>query len=46
MVQIPLLSLPTLQQINNPTQLGVLCKLIEAALNAFIQVVSKNIKHD
>jgi len=29
-VQIPLQSLPTLQQINTLTQLGVICELIEA----------------
>ncbi|KAK4813607.1 LOW QUALITY PROTEIN: hypothetical protein QYF61_011953, partial [Mycteria americana] len=29
-VQVPLQSLPTLKQINTPTQLGVVCKLTEA----------------
>jgi len=36
-VQIPLQSLPTLQQINTPAQLGVNCKLTEGALNPVIQ---------
>ncbi|KAK4827180.1 hypothetical protein QYF61_015142 [Mycteria americana] len=33
-VQIPLQSLPTLKQLN--TQLGVICKLTEGALNPFV----------
>ncbi|KAK4828356.1 hypothetical protein QYF61_026017 [Mycteria americana] len=36
-VQVPLQSLPTLQQINTPTQLGVICKLAESALDPFVQ---------
>ncbi|CAM9900798.1 unnamed protein product, partial [Bubo scandiacus] len=32
-VQISLQSLPTLEQINTPTQLGVICKLTEGALD-------------
>lgn len=31
-VQIPLWSLPALQQINTPSQLGAICKLTEGAL--------------
>ncbi|KAK4829527.1 hypothetical protein QYF61_005166, partial [Mycteria americana] len=34
-VQVPLQSLPTLQQINTPAQLGVVCKLTEGALDPF-----------
>jgi len=32
-VQTPLKSLPTLEQIDTPTQLGVICKLIQGALS-------------
>jgi len=45
-VQIPLQSLPTLMQIDTPTQLGVICKLTEGALNPFIQIIDKGIKQD
>ncbi|KAK4822811.1 hypothetical protein QYF61_020094 [Mycteria americana] len=45
-VQVPLQSLPTLQQINTPTQLGVICKLAESALDPFIQIIDKDIKQD
>ncbi|KAK4821930.1 hypothetical protein QYF61_004933 [Mycteria americana] len=45
-VQVPLQSLPTLQQINTPTQLGVVCKLTEGALNPFVQIIDKDIKQD
>ncbi|KAK4810059.1 hypothetical protein QYF61_007223 [Mycteria americana] len=45
-VQVPLQSLPTLQQINTPTQLGVICKLIEGALNPLIQIIDKDIKQE
>jgi len=40
-VQIPLQSLPTLQEIDTPTQLGVICKLTEGALNPLIQIIDK-----
>ncbi|KAK4818808.1 hypothetical protein QYF61_019737 [Mycteria americana] len=45
-VQVPLQSLPTLQKINTPTQLGVICKLTEGALNPFVQIIDKDIKQD
>ncbi|KAK4812776.1 hypothetical protein QYF61_020396 [Mycteria americana] len=45
-VQIPLQSLPTLKQINTPTQLGVICKLTEDALNPLIQIIDKDIKQN
>ncbi|KAK4811468.1 hypothetical protein QYF61_010347 [Mycteria americana] len=45
-VQVPLQSLPTLEQINTPAQLGVICKLTEGALNPLIQVIDKDIKQD
>ncbi|KAK4816040.1 hypothetical protein QYF61_011048 [Mycteria americana] len=45
-VQVPLQSLPTLQLINSPTQLGVICKLTEGALDPFIQIIDKDIKQN
>ncbi|KAK4831064.1 hypothetical protein QYF61_015121 [Mycteria americana] len=45
-VQVPLQSLPPLQQINTPAQLGVICKLAEGALDPFIQVIDKDIKQN
>ncbi|KAK4819037.1 hypothetical protein QYF61_024402 [Mycteria americana] len=45
-VQVPLQSLPTLQQINTPTQLGVICKLTQSALDPFIQIIDKDIKQN
>ncbi|GAB0184594.1 hypothetical protein GRJ2_000924700 [Grus japonensis] len=44
--QIPLQSLPTLKQIDTPTQSGVICKLTEGALNPLIQIIDKDIKWD
>jgi len=41
-VQILLHSLSTLEQINTPTQLGVICKLTEGALNPLIQIIDKD----
>ena len=45
-VKISLQSLPTLQQINTPTQLGVVCKLTEGALDPLIQIIDKNTKQN
>ncbi|KAK4816629.1 hypothetical protein QYF61_019328 [Mycteria americana] len=45
-VQVPLQSLPTLQQINTPAQLGVICKLAEGALDPFVQIIDKDIKQN
>ena len=45
-IQIPPLGLATLRQINTSSQLGVICKLSEGALNALIQVINKDIKQD
>ncbi|KAK4807218.1 hypothetical protein QYF61_024338 [Mycteria americana] len=45
-VQIPLLSLPPLQQINIPAQLGVICKHAEGALDPFVQIIDKDIKQN
>ncbi|KAK4823331.1 hypothetical protein QYF61_000933 [Mycteria americana] len=45
-VQVPLQSLPTLKQINTPAQLGVICKLIEGALDPFVQIIDKDVKQN
>ncbi|KAK4832110.1 hypothetical protein QYF61_020737 [Mycteria americana] len=45
-VQVPLRSLPTLKQINTPTQLGVICKLAEGALDPLIQIIDKDVKQN
>jgi len=45
-VQIPLQSLPTLEQIDTLAQLGVICKLAEGALNPLIQIIDKDVKQD
>ncbi|KAK4813829.1 hypothetical protein QYF61_001833 [Mycteria americana] len=45
-VQVPLQSLPTLQQINTPSQLGVICKITEGALDPFVQIIDKDIKQN
>ncbi|KAK4828799.1 hypothetical protein QYF61_000856 [Mycteria americana] len=42
----PVQSLPPLKQINTPTQLGVICKLTEGALDPFIQIIDKDTKQD
>ncbi|PKU45126.1 hypothetical protein llap_4577 [Limosa lapponica baueri] len=45
-VQIPLQSLSTLQQVDTPTQLGVICELPEGALERLIQVIDKDVKEN
>ncbi|KAK4821927.1 hypothetical protein QYF61_004930 [Mycteria americana] len=45
-VQVPLQSLPTLEQINTPAQLGVICKLTEGALDPLVQIIDKDIKQN
>lgn len=35
---------PTFQQMNIPTQLGVICEFTESALNLLIQIIAKHIK--
>jgi len=42
-VLMPLQSLPTLEQIDIPTQFGVICKLAEGALNPLIHIIAKDI---
>ncbi|XP_065498931.1 maestro heat-like repeat-containing protein family member 7 [Caloenas nicobarica] len=44
--QLPLKSLPTLQQINTPAQFGVTCKLSEGALDPFVQIIDKEIEQN
>ncbi|KAK4818042.1 hypothetical protein QYF61_004569 [Mycteria americana] len=39
-------SLPTLKQIHTPTQLGVVCKLTEGALDPFVQIIDKDVKQN
>jgi len=45
-VRISLQSLPTLKQIDTSTQLVVICKLTEGALNPLIQIIDKDGKQD
>ncbi|KAK4829578.1 hypothetical protein QYF61_005678 [Mycteria americana] len=45
-VQVPLQSLPTLQQINTPAQLGVVCKLTEGALDPLVHIIDKDVKQN
>ncbi|KAK4809582.1 hypothetical protein QYF61_025025 [Mycteria americana] len=45
-VQIPLQSLPTLNQNNTPAQLGVICKLTEGALDPLVRIIDKDSKQD
>ncbi|KAK4821791.1 hypothetical protein QYF61_003166 [Mycteria americana] len=45
-VQVPLQTLPTLEQINTPAQLGVVCKLTEGALDPFVQIIDKDVKQN
>lgn len=39
-------SLPILQHIGTPSQLGVICKLTEVALDPHIQTINKDIQQD
>ena len=45
-VQISLQSLPTLEQIDTPTQFGVIYKFTEGALNPLIQIIDKDVKQE
>jgi len=45
-VQIPLLSLPTLEQINTPTLLGIVCKLAEGVQDPYVQIINKDVKQN
>ncbi|KAK4815655.1 hypothetical protein QYF61_005217 [Mycteria americana] len=42
----PVQSFPTHKQINTPAQLGVVCRLIEGALDPFVQIIDKDVKQD
>ncbi|KAK4825874.1 hypothetical protein QYF61_003148 [Mycteria americana] len=42
----PVQSLPILKQINTPTQLGVICKLTEGALDPLVQIIDKDVKQN
>lgn len=43
-VQIPLRSLPTVQQINTPNQPGVVYELTESALNSLVPITDEDFK--
>jgi len=45
-VQIPLQSLPNLEKIDTPTQVGFIFRLTEGALNPLIQIIDKDVKPD
>ncbi|PKU44632.1 hypothetical protein llap_5068 [Limosa lapponica baueri] len=45
-VRIPLQSLSTLQQVDTPTQLGVVCELTEDALDPLVQIIDKDVKEN
>ncbi|KAJ7421365.1 hypothetical protein BTVI_18657 [Pitangus sulphuratus] len=45
-VQVLLQSLPALQKINTPTQLGVICKLTEGSLKLLVQISDKDTMQD
>ncbi|KAK4828658.1 hypothetical protein QYF61_000376 [Mycteria americana] len=44
LVQVPLDSIPSLQHVECTTQLGVICKLAEGALNPTVLVTNKDVK--
>lgn len=44
--QIPLQSLPVLQQINTPTHLGVVCEFPQGGLSPLIQIINKYTEQD
>ncbi|KAJ7416059.1 hypothetical protein BTVI_36392 [Pitangus sulphuratus] len=46
LVQDTLKSPPTFQQINIPPQLGVICKFTNGTLDAFNQIINKDVKQD
>lgn len=45
-VQILLQTLPDIQQINTPPQLGVICKFAVGTVNPLIHITNRNIKQD
>ncbi|KAK4831029.1 LOW QUALITY PROTEIN: hypothetical protein QYF61_014917 [Mycteria americana] len=44
LVQVPLDGIPSLRRVNHTTQLGVICKLAEGALNPTVHVIDDDIK--
>ncbi|KAK4821431.1 hypothetical protein QYF61_020014 [Mycteria americana] len=42
----PVQGLPPLKQINTPTQLGVICKLTQSALDPLVQMIDKDVKQN
>ncbi|KAJ7402334.1 hypothetical protein BTVI_87290 [Pitangus sulphuratus] len=44
--QIPLQSLPALQQINTSNQLGIVCGLTEGTIDPLLQIINKDIEQD
>ncbi|KAK4828585.1 hypothetical protein QYF61_027675 [Mycteria americana] len=44
LVQVPLDSMPSLRRVNRTTQLGVICKLAEGALDPAVYVIDDDIK--
>ncbi|KAK4826501.1 hypothetical protein QYF61_009574 [Mycteria americana] len=44
LVQVPLDGIPSLRHVNHTTQLGVVCKLAEGALNPTVHVIDEDIK--
>ncbi|KAK4830182.1 hypothetical protein QYF61_008973 [Mycteria americana] len=44
LVQVPLDGIPSLRGVNHTTQLGVICKLAEGALNPTVHVIDEGVK--
>ncbi|KAK4822534.1 hypothetical protein QYF61_015540 [Mycteria americana] len=44
LVQVPLDGIPSLRHVNHTTQLGVVCELVEGALNPTVCVIDEDIK--
>lgn len=45
-VQVSLQSLPSLMEINMPTQLRAICKFTETTLYPHVQIINKDVKQD
>jgi len=44
LVQVPLDGIPSLRHVDRTTQLGVICKLTEGALDSTVYVIDEDIK--
>jgi len=44
LIQVPLDDIPSLRHVNHTTQLGVVCKLAEGALDLTVYVIDEDIK--